>query len=290
MHITIVGAGAIGTCFAAELLAADRHDVTILSRTSRSGITVRTNDGTRTYSCPILRRAACPQLQDWILLATKTPATAQAAEGFGDLLGPGTRVLVLQNGLGAHRRLARWVAPSAIVECVVRCAAERLSDGSVFRRTTPELIVADDSDGHDVARLFAGSRAVVQCVDDFRTEQWRKLCVNASSGSLTALTKRPLGILRDPQIATLAKAMIAETVETARLCGARLAATDIPTILRQLQARPADATTSMLRAFLAGEDLECDAITGAVLRAAARHGVATPVTSVVHALLSVARP
>ena len=71
-----------------------------------------------------------------------------------------------------------------------------------------------------------------------------------------------------------------------RPAGARLPGDIADQILAQQFRATEDATTSMLVDLRAGRPLEADGMTGAVVRIGARHGVPTPLTRHVNALLS----
>jgi 2-dehydropantoate 2-reductase len=85
----------------------------------------------------------------------------------------------------------------------------------------------------------------------------------------------------------LAKAAAREAAAAARASGARVAHDPWPEIARVLLETPSNRT-SMLQDVEAGRQTEVDAITGEVVRAAARHGIPAPVNaallSLVHAL------
>jgi 2-dehydropantoate 2-reductase len=69
-------------------------------------------------------------------------------------------------------------------------------------------------------------------------------------------------------------ALVAETAAVSRTCGGPA---DPAVALARYDAFPPDTKSSMQRDAEAGRPLELDAIGGALLRAADRHGVAVPV-------------
>lgn len=285
-RVAVVGMGAIGSTFAAELLGTNRHEVLLLGRTPRRRLIVTSPDGTADFAVPTVTNIGGPRVQDWVLVAVKATQCEQVAGHLTALTGPATRILMLQNGVESRSRMAPYVDADTVVECVVRCAAERLADGSVRRRGAAQLVLADDGAGREVRELFGGSAAQVILTSDLTTALWRKLCVNVSGGAITALTMQPMGALREPRVSRLAAALIAECAAVGRACGAQINDDERHAILVELLAQPAQATTSMMRARLGAEPLEHDAISGAVLRGAERHGISVPVTRAIDALLS----
>jgi 2-dehydropantoate 2-reductase len=95
---------------------------------------------------------------------------------------------------------------------------------------------------------------------------------------LALLTTRydvPLGDIRTRHREELV-ALVEETAAVGRASGAD---TDAATALARYDAIPAGMKSSMQRDAEAGRPLELDAIGGALLRAAERHGVAVPVAT-----------
>jgi 2-dehydropantoate 2-reductase len=143
-----------------------------------------------------------------------------------------------------------------------------------------------DPPGRDAAALFTGTGLPVETVLDFRTASWEKLLSNVTTNPLTALTGRRAEVLHEPAIAELALDLLREAVAVARAEGAALADDAAPKMLAWLQALPPGATSSMLQDRQAGRPLEHDGLIGPVIRGGARHGVPTPASRMIHALLS----
>ena len=142
-----------------------------------------------------------------------------------------------------------------------------------------------DEDGQRLSAAYAGSVVEVSLSDDWTTEAWRKLCANVSINALTALTRSCANILHRPDIADLALALMRECASVANAEGAHLADDTPEQVLARQRALPAGSRSSMLYDVLAGRPLEHDALHGAVLRGVQRHGIATPTTAIIHALL-----
>jgi 2-dehydropantoate 2-reductase len=176
---------------------------------------------------------------------------------------------------------------AAIVPVLVYANAERTGPGHVRARTTGRgLVVPDDPPGRNAAALFTGTGLPVETAPDFRTASWEKLLTNVTANPLTALTGRRADVLREPAIAELALDLLHEAVAVARAEGAVLADDAAPKVLAWLQALPPGATSSMLQDRQAGRPLEHDGLIGPVIRGGTRHGVPTPASRVIQALLA----
>jgi hypothetical protein len=89
------------------------------------------------------------------------------------------------------------------------------------------------------AALFAGGALAVERVADFASVAWRKLCLNAASGALTALTARTVEVLHEPGMAELARGIILECCAVARAEGVALPDSVADEVLARLLATPA---------------------------------------------------
>src|SRR4029077_20970208 len=127
----------------------------------------------------------------------------------------------------------------------------------------------------------------VELDPDFITATWHKLLVNAVVGMMV-LTGRHMGMFHRDDVATLARRYLAECLPVARAEGAQLGDEVIDEIVDMLaQSRP-HITTSMLTDRQAGKPLEWDIRNGVILRKAAAHGLATPISELVVPLLAAA--
>jgi 2-dehydropantoate 2-reductase len=192
---------------------------------------------------------------------------------------------VLQNGVEQRAMVEPLTAPgTVIVPAAVWCPAQAVAPGRFKLSGEPLLRVPAGEPGRRLADLLAGS-AQVELAEDFTTEAWRKLCVNAVAG-LMVLTGRRSGMFRQPAIQALARDLVTECVAVARAEGARLDASEADAVLAFLTGLPEDQATSILTDREAGRPLEWDARNGVISRLGARHGIPTPVSDVIVPLLA----
>lgn len=290
--VAVVGAGAIGGYFAAHLAAEGGHDVTCCVRTPFDGLTVERADGVTVRARPrVAVEPATVGPVDVVLLAVKAHQTDAAAGWLRALVGPGTVVAVLQNGVEHERRVRPHVGEAPLAPTAVYCGVEATAPGRLVHRSNGFLIAGDDPAGKVLAALFADVQgASVRLTQDLPTARWQKLCANAAANGVTALTGRRMEVFADPEVAALARDLVAEAATAARAEGADVDPGYADLVAGGLAALPPEAGTSMLYDRLAGRPTEHDAIYGDVLRAARRHGLAAPRTQAVHALLDALRP
>jgi 2-dehydropantoate 2-reductase len=224
---------------------------------------------------------------DWVLLCTKAQDTASSEPWLHRLCGPNTRVAVLQNGIGHAERLAPFVDPARVVPTIVYYNGERLAPDRVRLRqgSDQDMAAADDADGRAFAALFAGTPLRVHLSPDFATLVWRKLLINAVANPITTLTLQRQAVLRRPEIQELCRAILTEAVRVARAEGVQLADDEPRRAMATLFTFSGELGTSMYFDRLAGRPLEVDALTGAIVAAGERHGIATPLNAALLALL-----
>ena len=286
--LAVVGLGRVGGIAAAWLQHGGRHDVTVCARRPLTKLTLEYDDGAVDLSLRTLIDPAHARPVDWVLLCTKAQDAASVAPWLQKLCRPTTRVAVLQNGIGHVERVAPHVNGAAALPVIVYYNGERLADDRVrFRHVSEhDVAVADDELGRRFARLLEGTPIKVQLSGDFKTLIWRKLLINAVANPITALTRQRQRVLRRSDVRELSLAVLAEAIAVARADGARLAPDEAEQTLKTLFTYPPEAGTSMYFDTLAGRPLEIEALTGAVVAAGERYGIAVPLN---RALLTLAR-
>jgi 2-dehydropantoate 2-reductase len=150
------------------------------------------------------------------------------------------------------------------------------------------IVVPDDPSGRTAAALFAGGGPDVAVVADLATALWQKLLVNVMANPLSALTGRTTGELFElPAMAALGMELAAETVAVARAEGAAVTLDDAREALAWFPSLRG-TRSSMLQDRLAGRSMEHQGLFGPVVALGERHGVPTPLTRAMLALLDAA--
>ncbi len=292
-RIALVGPGAIG-CVAALALVESGHDVLVCARTAFEQIVLRSRDAEiARVPARVITDPKEATHADWGLVCTKAHQTASAAAWLRATVGDGMRVAVLQNGVEHEQNVAPFVPRgTTIVPVVVRSPTRRTSPGVVLLEGGAAFTAPDTEAGRAFAVLFEGSRVNASVTADFVTESWSKLCLNAANGAIMALTERNLDVMREPRVAELARALIRECVAVGRAEGAKLGDALADELVAKMAASPNAETrgNSMYYDRIEGRTMEWDARNGVIVRLGARHGIATPVSETLVALLSAVRP
>lgn len=283
-RIAIIGAGAIGGIVAA-ILASRGHYVTLCVRRPLTDFKVEMDGQTRSVPLRITVDPAVQRPVDWVMLATKVQDTDSTKPWLDQLVGPGTVVAALQNGIDHVERVQPLLRQGRVLPTIVYTSAELVAPGHVRHHTGQRIVVPSGAPGASFAALFAHSPMTVDQVADFKTAAWRKLFGNIAVAPITALTLQRIGIMRDPDIRRLARGLLLEAVQAGRAAGADLREAEADETVDFYAAYNPSGGSSMLYDRLAGRPMEHEHLTGALVRAAERAGVEVPLNRALLALL-----
>jgi 2-dehydropantoate 2-reductase len=284
----VIGLGSIGGVVAGCLAHAGRHDVTACVRRPLARLAVERPEGTIETPLTSVTDPQQAQPVDWVLLATKAQDTAAAGTWLTRLCRPSTRVAVLQNGIDHAARVAPFTGGATALPIMVYFNGERLADDRVRMRhvgDAADMEAPDDPGGRAFASLLEGTTLSLRLLADFKTQAWRKLLINAVANPVTCLTLRRQEVLRRPDIHALCLAVLEEASAVARADGAAIAADEPARTMAKLLTFEPGLGTSMYFDRLAGRPLEVEALTGAIVAAGERLGVATPLNRALLTLL-----
>lgn len=281
-RVAVVGVGAIGGVIAGLLQTSGAHELSLCTRRPLVGLTVEAPEGVIRVNGHNWIAPEQASTVDWVIVATKTYDSAGAKLWLDRLCDEKTQIAVVQNGVEHRENFApEW----DVLPVVIDVPTERRPDGSVLQRSKAVMRVPESAAGRAFAGLFAGTTAEIELSGDFLSAVWAKLCIN-SAGVISALTKKPAGILRDAVWGQVALDLIAECVAVGRAEGAVLDDSIGERILAGYRAGSPDSVNSLLADRLAGRPMEIDARNGVIVRGGEKHGIATPLNRMAVALLT----
>jgi 2-dehydropantoate 2-reductase len=283
--IAVVGPGAIGGTLAAWLAQAPTHDLTVCARTPFERLVVQVPGGGTLEVAPhVLVSPDAAHPVDWVITVTKTYDTRGARLWLEHLVGPATRVAVIQNGV-EHRERFRGIVPDdRLLPVIVDFPAERSAPGVIRQRRHGTITAERSALGTAFVALFEGTGLQASAVEDFVSAAWRKLALN-SAGVVNALTMKPAGIVKNEKAAALMRAIAAEAVSVGRAVGARLDDALPDEVVSRYRASAPDSVNSLLADRLEDRTMEVDARNGVIVRLGAAHRIATPLNAMAVAIL-----
>ena len=294
-----MGAGAVG-CFFGGRLALAGQDVFFVARGERldallgAGLTIVEAAASETIA-PLAAVDDPAEIGpvDVVLLCVKLFDSERALRACAPLLGEGTIVVTLQNGVESPTTAARIVGSTRVVGAAVYVVASMIAPGIVKRTgdwARIELAALEESARSSAAAFAAACRlAGVDCAirDDVEQMLWSKFVLLAATSAMTAVTRRPIGYVRgDPIALEVARGCMQEAVAVARASGVRLQPGMADEAMRQLceEMDPA-AKASQLVDLENDRPLELEYLSGAIHRFGRSLGIPTPVHSTVYAAL-----
>jgi 2-dehydropantoate 2-reductase len=284
-RIAVIGAGAIGGTLAAWL--AQAHDVIVCLRTPFADLEVDTPEGMIRAAPRVLTGPAEAEPVDWVIAATKTYDSAAAAAWLPGLLGPETRLAVVQNGV-EHRERFPMVPQDRTVPVIIDLPAERTAPGRIVQRRSGTIHVPDDTAGTAFTALFDGTIIEATTTPDLVTAAWRKLAINCS-GIVSAITLRPAEVANDKGVAEVMRGLVRECIAVGRAEGATLPDSLADKVVVWTTRAHPESVNSLHADHLAGRPMEVDARTGVIVRLGERHGIPTPLNKALAALLAATR-
>ena len=289
MRIAIVGAGAVGGYFGGRLAAAG-SDVTFIARGPHldamraRGLRLESPKGDlHVHRVKATDDPATVGPVDTVLFAVKLYDVESALALLPPLVGADTIVVPIQNGVDAAAMVTPAVGRPHVGGGVAYVAAV-VSEPGVVRHTAMDQLIFGELDGVRSPRLerllsaceAAGFQATLS--DHIEVDLWSKFVRLAVFSGMTAVTRLPIGPLRDdPDLWAMFRAAILEGMAVARAKGIALPASVFEETGAMAQSLPGPAKSSMLEDLERGRRLELPWLSGALVRIGREVDVDTPI-------------
>lgn len=312
--VCVVGAGAVGGLLAVRLaqagvavgvLARGAHR----ARIAAEGLALIEGDARSVARVAVSDDAAVFGKPAIVIVALKAQGLVAAATSLGSLIGPGTIIVPMMNGVpwwffsGFGKRLtgavlhavdpggaiARVLPPPQVVGAVVHLSSSVAAPG-IIRRGRGNLLLLGEPSGATTERLdrvvglLAGGGFEARPTPEIQREVWLKLWGNMNINPISALTSSTADVIMDdPLTADLVRRIMEEAAAVGEAMGIDMGMTidERFAVTRELGA----FKTSMLQDLEAGRGLEIDAILAAPIEIGDRLGIAMPFSKAVLGLV-----
>jgi 2-dehydropantoate 2-reductase len=297
VRVCVIGAGAIGSLFAAHL--AKVVDVLVLTR--RNEHAQELNDrglkvsGRHDFTARVTAAAHPDELPEFDvgIIATKANGVEDAAASLAGRF-PAATIMTVQNGLGAEE-IVHSHGAWPLISAVTFMSGTKHSDTHVeYILDTPTWLGPYGATPFDrveeLARLLVESGLEAEALPDLRPAQWSKLIFNATVNGVAALTGLPHDAHfaaegAESDLGRLVHALVDEGKRVAMAEGVVLH--DDPWEMNVLATKRGSAHyPSMLEDVEARRPTEVELINGALVREAERHGVDAPLQNAVYRLVA----
>ena len=297
MRVAVYGAGGVGGYFGGRLAQAGA-DVHFIARGAHlralreHGLRVRSVKGDFEIPVPVTDDPAEVGWCDFVLFCVKTFDTDAAAARLGPLVGDGSAVMSLQNGVENVDKLARAVGDDHVMGGAAFIFAQIAGPGVIAHTGGPATITVGELDG----RASPRAKRLLACCEQagieaelsasIKTVLWAKLAFICAQAGMTAAVRLPIGEIRTAAASWAAfSRLVAEVCAVAEADGTPVPQAAQERALALAQAAEPGSFSSLHDDLVAGRRMELEALHGFVVRRAAQHGLAVPTSEAVYAIL-----
>ncbi len=220
---------------------------------------------------------------DVVLYCVKTPSNDDVIPFIRPMMGPGSVVLSLQNGVDNGALLAREYGEDRVMEGAAYIFSTIAAPGRIHQTGGPRRIVFGQPGGgasprgEEIVAAMGRARIDARLSPDIRIELWNKFILICAVSGMTALTRRSLGeVLGYEGTARMARGVMREVFQLALAMGIPLEPEADAANYGLMAQQHSSSKGSMCHDLEAGRRLEIDALCGYVSRMARVHGVAAP--------------
>jgi 2-dehydropantoate 2-reductase len=285
MNILIVGTGALASLFAARLTRAGSN-VTMLG-TWQEGLNALREHGVGLVdSAGKEQRFPVHATDDprecvgakYAIVLVKAWQTERAARQLAECLTEDGLALTIQNGLGNYETLTSHLGLDRVALGSTTTGATLLGPGLVRPGGEGIISLGQNQALGPLEAALKSAKFNVQVVEDSLSLIWGKLVINAAINPLTALLRVPNGeLLERPSARLMLGSLAREAAQVAYAENIDLPFDDPLHAAEEVARKTAANHSSMLQDVLRGAPTEIDAICGAIVKAAEKHRLGTPV-------------
>ncbi len=273
-EILIVGTGAVGSYFGGKLVRENTR-VSALCRSDfdiarEKGLEIQSYNGDFVFKpAEVVRDAAdLSVVPDYIVVCLKVLPDINIAGMIKDAVGPGTAIVLIQNGINIEKAVADAFPDNELISGIAFIAISRVQTGIARHTGSGKLILGNYPRGvTDKTKLLADIwlNADVPCdlSEKVTRERWQKMVWNAAFNPISVLGGRAdtLQMVDVPESEKLVRQVMKEVLALAKATGNELQDELIEGIIdRNKKMRP--FKTSMLVDYEMGRPMEVDAILG----------------------------
>ncbi|MDE0823512.1 MAG: 2-dehydropantoate 2-reductase [Dehalococcoidia bacterium] len=295
MRIAIMGAGGVGGCLGG-LLAKAGNDVSLIARGEHleairaNGLKLIRPDGEFVVKVDATDDPAEVGPVDLIIYTVKTFHNRSVITTLKPLMGEGTSIITLQNGVESHELLGSVLGPSNILPGAYWASAHIqtpgvISEDVLSKLSFGEIEVTESLRALDIRKIFRDAGIEADISTDPVQVLWQKFVVLSSLAGITSAAQtRASELLKFPDARKMFLDAMEEALAIGMARGIDLSENLAQESLEWIDTLP-DFQVSMHADFEAGRVTELDALSGAVIRLGKQIGVKTPVHSFFYSVL-----
>ncbi|HEX8028470.1 MAG TPA: 2-dehydropantoate 2-reductase [Vicinamibacterales bacterium] len=303
MRFAILGSGAVGGYFGAKLARAGQ-DVTFVARGAHleairsRGLEVKS---ARLGDFMVQAAAESDTTKigpvDVAIVSVKAYDNGTALPMLKPLMGPNTVVLTLQNGVDSTDEIAAIVGTDRVLGGTTYVATALEGPGLIVQTGVHRSIIFGEVFGlsdfsritprvQAIADVLASADIIVTPVADARVPIWDKYVYLVAFSGFTGASRLAIGhIWKYPHVQDMFYAASREIASIAAAEGVTISANRFETLREYMANLPPTTRSSLLIDLEQGKRIEVEALQGAAVRRARKHGVPVPIVSTLYAVL-----
>ena len=293
-RVCLVGLGAVGSAFAAQMNEAEPGLVKVIVDEQRyeayRNQEVRVNGKSHRFTLVLPEQAT--EEADLILIAVKGHHLAETITLIRPLVGEKTIIMSLLNGITSEEEIGKAYGPEKLLHSFV-VSTDATREGRTTRYTNLGRIVFGDKDDPQspkvqaVQELFDRTGVPYTIPPDIMRELWWKFMLNVGANQVSAVLKAPYGVFHKvKEVRELITMACQEVVQIAERIGINLTAADIDVCHEILGQLAPEGKTSMLQDVEAGRKTEVESFAWTVVALGEKYGVPTPVNACLGRMIS----
>lgn len=227
-----------------------------------------------------------------VLVCVKAWQVEEAARSMRPLVGPGTIVVPLLNGVEAPGQLAAVLGNKQVLGGLCHIMSYLAGPGHIVHAGIEPHVAFGELDGQlnpraeDLRSAFEKAGVWAEVPEDILAAMWQKFLFIASISGVGAVTRVPIGIIRRlPEPRQMIYQAIEEIALVAKAYDIDLPADVVEKTMNFIDNLPEGVTASMQRDIIEKRPSELGSQNGAIVRLAAKRGIATPVNNFLYASL-----
>lgn len=288
MKIAVIGAGAMGSIYGGHLSL--HHEVFLIdsngdlvSTINKNGLTLLENGEENLYHPRALLDSKDAGCVDLIILFVKAMYSRSALNANRNLIGEDTYILTLQNGSGHEDIIKEFVNEDHIIIGTTQDngavkALGVVSHGGEGITNVGMLPGCDSAILERIKDSFDKCGFQTRIHDNIQYLIWHKLFTNVSLSAVTAVLQVKMGFIAANEEAwAIACRLIHEAVAVAEAMNLHFDEAEVIEEVRRTSLDNPEGMTSICADVMNHRKTEVDTISGSVVRAAAKHGIAVPV-------------
>ena len=294
--IVVIGAGAMGACYASKFYEMDKNCISLVAtgdrydRLREKGLIVNE----KCYFFNVIRPEEKTPTSDFIIVAVKHHHLEEAIRDISNRVGENTLILSIMNGIESEEQIGAVYGTDKVLYAVaVGIDAVRQENRITFNQQG-KLFLGEAKNLHLTERVMRVQSLLDQAGINYETPEdmirilWWKFMINVGINQASAVLGAPYSVFQNSQEAReLMESAMREVMTIAKAEGVHLFEEDIENWNSFLSTLSPQGKTSMLQDVEAKRKTEVEMFAGKVIELGKKHGIQTPINQTLYRLIKV---